>query len=61
MGEASTATRKSEVRSQKSEVLIGKALSILSLVTYFCHPALGVRICRGDFVPNAVANAQLGA
>ncbi|MGK7919548.1 MAG: hypothetical protein AB4080_06020 [Trichodesmium sp.] len=28
---------------QKSEVLIGKALSILLLVTYFRHPALGFR------------------
>ncbi|MDJ0556920.1 MAG: hypothetical protein QNJ68_21230 [Microcoleaceae cyanobacterium MO_207.B10] len=38
----STATRKSEVRSQKSEALIGEALRILSLVTYFRHPALEI-------------------
>ena len=37
----STATRKSEVRNQKSEVFIGNTLSIVSLVTYFRHPVLG--------------------
>ena len=33
-------SQKSEVRSQKSEVLIGKALKILSLMGYFHCAAL---------------------